>query len=156
MRSNWAARTAAVFYAVWGLVHVLGAGMQLSRLGSAGGSGLAAMLASATPTDAASQAVSAPAAAFMGMGAFNLLWIGLLVTVIAVTLNWRNSELGFWLNMALVGLTDLGLLNYMLLSQIMAWSDGALGLVLFIVALGFSIAGRALQGAAAAVRLQGV
>ena len=67
------------------------------------------------------------AAAFMGMGAFNILWIGLLVTVVAVTLNRRKSRLGYWLNLGIVGATDLGLLVALLLPGTMAWSDGGLG-----------------------------
>ena len=156
MRTHGAARTGAICYALWGVLHVLGAGMQLSRLGREGGAGLAAMLASAGPPGVTMPAVAAPAAAFMGMGAFNLLWIGLLVTAIALTLNWHNSRLGFWLNLALVGLTDLGLVYYLLLSRIMAWSDGGVGLVLFVAALGFSSLGRVVHGAATGRRLQEV
>lgn len=80
---TWAAKTGAVFYALWGVLHVVGAGMQLMVLGSHGGSGLASMISTARPFDATTQ-VPDVAAAFMGMGSFNILWIGLLVTVVAV------------------------------------------------------------------------
>ena len=60
MRTHWAARTGAICYALWGVLHVLGAGMQLSRLGREGGAGLAAMLASAGPPGVTMPAVAAP------------------------------------------------------------------------------------------------
>jgi hypothetical protein len=43
--------------------------------------------------------------------AFNLMWLGLLAGLIAVRLNWYNVLAGYWLNVALVGFTDLGLLG---------------------------------------------
>jgi hypothetical protein len=136
-----AARTGAVFYALWGLLHVVGAGVQLATLNSEGGTGLARLISSARPV-AENADVPVAAAAFMGMGAFNLLWIGLLVTGIAVTLNWRNSRLGYWLNLGIVGATDLGLLVALLLPGTMAWSDGGIGLTLFAFAVIASTMGR--------------
>jgi hypothetical protein len=78
------------------------------------------------------------------MGAYNILWIGLLVIVIAVGMNWRNSALGYWLNLAVVGATDLGLLVALLLPGYMAWSDGMIGISLFVLAFVFATAGRGL------------
>ncbi|HMV31277.1 MAG: hypothetical protein U0104_11240 [Gemmatimonadales bacterium] len=155
MSANWATRTGAVWFALWGLLHVLGAGLQLRALASAGGPGLTAMIASGLPFDPAANPVPDPAAAFMGMGAFNLLWIGLLVTGIAVTLNWRNSTLGFWLNVLVVGATDLGLVMFLLTPGVMAWGDGSVGLGLFLLAVAFSGAGRWQSTRVAALRLGG-
>jgi hypothetical protein len=140
--TNRAARTGAAFYALWGLLHVAGGAVQLVTLKGSGGAALTRMISSARPLDEASAAVPDAAAAFMGMGAFNILWIGVLVTVIAVTMNWKNSRLGYWLNLAIVGATDLGLLVALLLPGTMAWSDGGLGLSLFAVALVASTLGR--------------
>jgi hypothetical protein len=95
------------------------------------------MISTARPFDATTQ-VPDVAAAFMGMGSFNILWIGLLVTVVAVTMNWSNSRLGYWLNLAVVGATDAGLVWALLAPGYMAWSDGMIGLVLFAFALVFS------------------
>jgi hypothetical protein len=141
---NWAAKTGAVFYALWGIVHVLGGGTQLEVLRSKGGGALAALISSGRPFDPKAQAVPDVAAAFMGMGAYNILWIGLLVIVIAVGMNWRNSALGYWLNLAVVGATDLGLLVALLLPGYMAWSDGMIGISLFVLAFVFATAGRGL------------
>jgi len=139
---NLAARTGAVFYALWGLLHIAGGAVQLATLRGEGAGALTRMISSARPLDDASAAVPAAAAAFMGMGAFNIMWIGVLVTVIAVTLNWKNSRLGYWLNLAIVGATDLGLLVALLLPGTMAWSDGGMGLSLYLVALVAATLGR--------------
>ena len=141
--TNRFARTGAVFYALWGLVHVAGAAVQLSTLQAAGGVGLTAMISSARPFDpGAVGAFPEAAEGFMAMGGMNILWLGVLVTAIAVTLNWRNSRAGYWLNLVLVGATDLSLLAALLLPGYMAWSDGGIGLTLFVLALIFSTLGR--------------
>lgn len=132
---TWAARTGAVAYALWGLVHLIGGALQLLTLRRAGGGGLTAMIATARSLDPGTQDVPAAAAAFMGMGAFNLAWIGAFVLVVAVTLNWRNSRLGYWVNLAVVGATDLGMAVALLVPGYIAWSDALIGLSLFAVAL---------------------
>ena len=78
----------------------------------------------------------------MGMGAMNILWIGLLVMYVGATRNWRNSRNGYWLNLALVGCTDLALVLALLLPGIMSWVDGSIGLTRFALALIFSTLGR--------------
>ncbi|MGE0354429.1 MAG: hypothetical protein AB7I33_09540 [Gemmatimonadales bacterium] len=137
-----ATRIGAVFYALWGIIHILGGATQLFTLRSHGPGALTALIATASPPDPTTVTVPPAAAAFMGMGAWNILWIGLLVTIVAVTLNWRNDRLGYWLNLGVVLATDLGLLAALLLPGHMAWSDGLIGIVLFLLAAGFSAAGR--------------
>lgn len=143
MRSEkWVSQSGAVAYALWGIVHVIGGAMQLSALRSGGGKALTAMISTAAPFDVAGPDLPAVAAAYMGMGAFTLVWLGALVTWVAVTQNWRNSRLGYWLNLILVGATDIGLLLALLLPGYMAWSDGIVGLGLFAIAFCFSTLAR--------------
>ncbi len=139
---NRAAKAGAIFYALWGLLHVVGGAVQLATLSGEGGAALTRMISSGAPLTEASAQVPAAAARFMGMGAYNILWIGALVTMIATALNWQNSRLGYWLNLGIVGATDLGLLVALLLPGTMAWSDGGLGISLFLLALGASTLGR--------------
>lgn len=139
---NRATRIGAVFYALWGIIHVLGGATQLLTLRSQGPGALMGLIATAGPPDPTTVSIPPAAAAFMGMGAWNILWIGLLVTIVAVTLNWRNDRLGYWLNLGVVLATDLGLLTALLLPGHMAWTDGLIGIVLFLLAAGFSTAGR--------------
>jgi hypothetical protein len=69
----------------------------------------------------------------MGMGAANIAVIGALVTAVAL-LNWRNSRLGYWVNLLLVASVDLSLAAFLLVPGVMAWSDGLVGLALFVPA----------------------
>jgi hypothetical protein len=141
--TNRYAKAGAVCYMLWGVVHVLGAGFQLFTLRTTGAAGLTALVSSAQPTDLQALGPIPPAAAaFMGMGAMNLLWIGALVTTLGATLNWRNSALGYWLNLGIVAGTDVSLLLALLLPGIMSWSDGGIGLSLFGLAVSFSTLGR--------------
>jgi len=132
MKTPLTARAAAACYGLWGVVHVAGAFYQLLTLRRSGGGGLTALIASAAPADVPT-AVPPAASAFMGMGAANIVVVGALVAAVAL-LNWRNSRLGYWLNLLVVGGIDLNLVVFLLLPGIMAWSDGLVGLVLFLPA----------------------
>jgi hypothetical protein len=145
--TNRMAKTGAAFYVLWGLVHVAGAAFQLITLRKSGGIGLTALISTGRGLDSGAVAVVPDAAAaFMGMGAMNILWIGLLVAYVGATRNWRNSREGYWLNLALVGCTDLALLLALLLPGFMNWSDGAIGLTLFALALLFTTLGLRVGG----------
>jgi hypothetical protein len=71
-----------------------------------------------------------------------LTWLGVLVSVIAVVSNWKNQASGFWVNLALVGLIDLGLIVYMVVPDVIPSSDPWwLGPVLYVLAVFFSAMG---------------
>jgi hypothetical protein len=78
------------------------------------------------------------AEAVLAYYAWNLLWIGVLVTVVAVRFNWRNDPAGFWLNLVVVSAVDLGLVVTLVLPGHMALADGLMGIVLWLPALFFS------------------
>lgn len=142
-------RFGAIFYVLWGLLHVVGGAVLLSTWNSAGTAELMRSYGSAV-------ASSVPAAlpdVVGGVGAFhafNLLWIGLLVIVVAIKLNWRNARAGAWLNATLAGMADLGLVVFLLLPGYMPWAEGAPGMVLFLPALVFTAVGRSARGAGGA------
>jgi hypothetical protein len=73
--------------------------------------------------------------------AFNLTWLGLTVLCVAVLLNWRNAPAGYWLNLALVGFTDLGLVLFIVMSGVTPWTDAWIGPALFAPAWLFSTMG---------------
>jgi hypothetical protein len=75
-----------------------------------------------------------PADAILAFHAWNILWVGLCVTGIAVVLNRTASRAGYWINLALVSGADLGLLLFLVLPGIMAWSTAVPGLILWIPA----------------------
>jgi hypothetical protein len=135
------ARIGAVFFVLWGLAHVVGGAFQLVTLATEGPGALTVLIASAHPAPADPYVVAAPAAAFMQMGAWTITWIGVFVTVVAIGLNWRNSPLGYAINMGVVGAADAGLVFAMLAPGHMSWSDGAVGLVLYAFAAVFATVG---------------
>jgi hypothetical protein len=114
-----------------------------------GAQGLLEVMASG-PTAPAHSDVHASAAAVLGYHAFNILWIGALVAVIAVRYNWKNDPRGYWANMLLAGLMDAGLVVFMLSPGIIAWTDGMIGLTLFGIGAGFLTHARFATAATAA------
>lgn len=133
MKAPRTARAAAVLYALWGVAHIVGGVYQVLTLRRGGGEALTALIASALPVVPAATAIPGPAAAFMGMGAANIAVIGALVTAVAL-LNWRNSGTGYWVNLLLVASVDLNLFAFLLAPGFMAWTDGIVGLALFVPA----------------------
>lgn len=132
MKTPVTARAAAVLYALWGIVHVAGGLYQVITLRAGGATALAALLTGST-AGVPVPPVPGAAEAFMGMAAANIALIGAAVTAVAL-LNWRNTAAGYWTNLVLAGGTDLTLVAFLLAPGVMAWSDGLLGLGLFIPA----------------------
>ena len=46
--------------------------------------------------------------------AWNLLFFGLAGIILGVTLNWRNSRWGYWINLGVIALTDTGFIFFVL------------------------------------------
>jgi len=73
--------------------------------------------------------------------AWNLAFFAVAAAVVAILLNWFNSPLGFWLNLALTSLTDIGFILYILAPSYLPLWPGLLGPALWIAALLFSTLG---------------
>ena len=129
----------AVFFVLWGLVHILGglSIMTAAMKDPSAGYGFYIAPPSTYP------AVAGAALAYL---AYGFAWIGLLVAIIGATLNWRNDGVGLFINAALVGFTDLGLVVFFLAPGYVGWDQGAVGLSLFAAALVFSAAGKLRKG----------
>lgn len=140
---QYAHRIGAIFYALWGILHILGAAVLLQQASSGGATTVFATIGSATPVADLPQVAGGLATAVLTYYAWNLLWVGLFVLVVAIWLNWKNSLLGFWLNLVVVGAVDLGLLFTLIAPGHMALSDGLLGVGLWLPALLFSAIGLA-------------
>ena len=139
------ARIAAVVYILWGVAHVAGGGLMLAAALQGADPFLQAQtgipglqLESASSVGTASTA----AARVFAFHSFNLIWLGVFTSVIAAAMNWNNSSIGFWLNMVLVGCTDLGLALFLVIPGLMAVEDAWIGPVLFVIALAFSALAR--------------
>jgi hypothetical protein len=137
-------RAGAILYALWGLVHVIGGAVLLRAALGGTDAFLRAQLGS-SPLEPSALSDHGPTLTVAGgvfaFHAFNLAWLGLLAVFVALRLNWYNSAAGYWLNLALVGFTDLGLVLFLVAPGVMSWADAWIGPVLFIPAWLFSTMG---------------
>ena len=137
----YAHKIGAVFYILWGLLHIAGGGVLLQQLSAEGATGVLAIIGSAVPTAELPVISDGVTAAVLAFFAWNWVWIGLLVLVVGGWLNWQNSRIGYWLNLAVAGAADLGLIFTLLAPGYMAVSDGWLGPLLWLLAAIFSTLG---------------
>jgi len=138
-------RVGAVLFVLWGLLHVLGGASLLATWRADGAAELmrayGSSVAGTIPAD-----LPAVVGAIGAFHAFNLLWIGALVTGLAVTWGWKGRAAGLWLSLILAGAADLGLVLFLLLPGHMPWAEGAPGLVLFVPAALCSLLGLIASG----------
>jgi hypothetical protein len=73
--------------------------------------------------------------------AWSLLFFAIFGIVVAVYLNWRNSYLGYWLNLIVVSAADLGYIFFVLIPGYVPLVPGGLGPLLWVLALIFSTLG---------------
>src|ERR1700692_1479796 len=66
--------------------------------------------------------------------AFYLAAFSATEIVLAITLNWRNDRLCFWLNGVMVGIADIPFILFVLIPGYAPWWPGLLGPVLWITA----------------------
>lgn len=141
MNKNIAQRTGAIFYALWGALHVAGG---IALLSEASTNGADKMLRSMNNGLTPGGIPAIPPGIADGLAefhAFNLAWIGLVVTVVAITMNWKNSRTGYWLNLAVVAAADIGLILFMVIPGYMSIADSWPGPLLFIPAVVFATIG---------------
>lgn len=74
--------------------------------------------------------------------AFYLFCFATTAIVLAVTMNWRNSRAGFWLNALIVGLTDVPFILFVLVPGYAPFWPGVLGPALWVAAMIFTGLGR--------------
>jgi len=48
-------------------------------------------------------------------GAWNFLFFALVSIVIAIKYNWHNSRLGYWLNLTVISVADIGFVIFILI-----------------------------------------
>ena len=125
MNANVFAKAGAIFYVVWGLLHLKAAQMQYVM------------------------AQSLEAGAIQGrllQNAWNLLFFAVFAIAVAVLMNWKNSKLGYKLNLFVVSAVDIGYIVFVLLPGYVPMMPGALGPVAWIIALVLSTIGIMLAG----------
>jgi hypothetical protein len=114
------AKIGAVLYIIWGLLHVKSALDEFS-LGTSVDPGLIR--------------------GKLNQGAWDLLFFALVSIVIAITLNWKNDVRGYWINLFLVSIADLGFIIFVLIPGYVTFFPGILGPVFWVSAAIFSSIG---------------
>ncbi len=111
------ARLGAISYILWGILHleaarrVYGLGLQLD----------AGMVQARIWQDA-----------------WNLLFFAVFAIVVAAWLNWKNSRCGYWINLVVVSAADIGFIVFVLAPGYVPMMPGALGPLLWLLAVAFS------------------
>jgi hypothetical protein len=117
---NLFAKLGAVTYVLWGLLHIEAA-RRVYMLGQ-----------SLDPGMVQGRIIQ---------GAWNLLFFALFGIVVAVVWNWRNSRMGYWLNLVVVSAGDIGFILFVLMPGYIPRVPGGLGPLLWILALVLSTLG---------------
>ncbi len=110
----------ALLYVGWGLLHLYAA-FQVQKLGSRQAAGMVQ--------------------GRIYQNAWNLAFFAVAVTVVAVVFNWNNSPAGFWLNLVMASVTDIGFIVFVLAPGYLPLRPGILGPALWILAVSFSTLG---------------
>jgi hypothetical protein len=149
----YAHKIGAVFFVLWGILHIVGGVALLQQLSAEGTMGVLATLGSAVPMaklpagsggvtgGVTGDVIGEVVAAVLAFFAFNWVWIGLLVLVVGIRLNWHNNCIGYWLNLYVAAAADVGLIIFLLAPGYMAVSDGWPGPLLWLLAAVFSTIG---------------
>ncbi|MEM9163800.1 MAG: hypothetical protein AAGC54_12120 [Cyanobacteria bacterium P01_F01_bin.4] len=78
-------------------------------------------------------------------GAFHILFFVLCAIAIGF-LNWRNSRIGYWINLITIGWTEIGLFWLFMLPGTFPWlPKGWIGPALWVIAVAFTTAGQLQQ-----------
>ena len=110
----------ALFYLLWGLLHLV-ASFQVFKLGRGQDSGMVR--------------------GRLYQNAWNLASIAIAVVVIAVVYNWNNSPLGYWLNVGMTSITDIGFILFIVVPRYLPLRFSLPGPALWILAVIFSTLG---------------
>ncbi len=132
-------RIGAVFYVLWGIFHAYIGAFLLWQVSRSGTAAALTTIGNALPP---SLVVSDPVMnGVLGHYAWNLLWFGGWAIAVALVLNWNNSRAGYWFNLALVSLTDLGFIFAIVVPGYIGAAAGWTGPALWILAALFTTVG---------------
>jgi hypothetical protein len=115
------AKIGALFYICWGLLHFTAAYGVFK-------------LAQGSPANLAQGRLM--------QTAFYLAAFATGAIIFAITLNWRNDRLGFWINAVMVGVADIPFILFVLVPGFAPWWPGLLGPILWIAASAFTASAR--------------
>jgi hypothetical protein len=111
----------AIFYISWGLLHLYAA-FQVYKLGLRQNAGMVQ--------------------GRIFQSVWNLAAFAVAVTLVAIFFNWFNNPMGYWLNLALTGVTDVGFILFVVAPGYLPLWPGLLGPALWLLAVIFSTIGQ--------------
>ncbi len=128
-------KVGAVFFILWGLFHVIVGGLALATILAGGGAAFLALLGTDSP------ALLQVLDAVLAQHTWNLMWIGALVLVVGVRLNWRNSRQGFYLNLTVASAAELGSVFALIIPGLIPLTENLLGPIIWALAVIFGTLG---------------
>jgi hypothetical protein len=120
MNANTFAKAGAVVYVLWGLLHLKAAQMMY-------------LLGQTLEVGALQGRIF--------QHAWNLLFFAIFAIVVALWLNWKNSLLGYRLNLYVVSAADIGFIVFVLMPGYAPMMPGALGPITWIIAVALTSIG---------------
>ena len=118
--SNLFAKLGSITYVLWGILHIEAA-RKVFVLGQTLESGMVQ--------------------GRIFQDAWNLLFFAIFGIGVGIFLNWKNSRLGYWLNLTVVSAGDIGYIVFVLIPGYVPLMPGALGPILWVLAVLFSSVG---------------
>jgi hypothetical protein len=115
------AQIGAVFYAAWGFMHLYAAFL-VYKLGQRQTAGMVR--------------------GRIYQSVWNLAAFAVAAIAVAVVYNWFNNPMGYWLNLALTGVTDVGFVLFIVVPGYLPLWPGLLGPALWILAVTSSTLGQ--------------
>lgn len=130
-------RIGTIFYILWGVLHIMLGVMILHIYSSEGVSALLAFFGLKEEIQLSAQAGKI-IGSLGGQHAANLAIFGIIAIIIAVKLNWKGSALGFWLNLIMLGLTDIAFIIAFFIPGYIRGMAGVMGPALFVLGAVFT------------------
>lgn len=132
----------AVAYILWGVMHaMIGIQILVLNLGDSPNAVIASLYRDSGPV-ATPDPLGSVVAALMNQHAWNLLWFGVFAAVVGGVWNWRNNVAGYWANLAVVSLADIGFIAAVLIPGYIDPWMGIWGPLLWILAVILTTQGR--------------
>ncbi len=118
--SNLFAKLGSITYVLWGILHIVAA-RKVYILGQSLDPGMVQ--------------------GRIFQDAWSLLFFAIFGIVVGIFLNWKNSRLGYWLNLIVVSAGDIGFVVFVLVPGYIPFMPGAIGPILWNLAVIFSTVG---------------
>ncbi len=135
-------RIGAIFYVLWGIFHAYIGVFLLWKVTHAGTPAALATIGNALPAAQIATVNDPLVNGVIEHYSWNLVWFGIYAIVLALFLNWKNSRTGYWFNLVVVSLTDVGFIAAIVLPGYISAAAGWTGPILWILAAAFTTVGQ--------------